>query len=38
MTLVQTDDDIVYPYSRTYGRTTVVTILGGEDGGKNLVS
>lgn len=28
---------LVYPYSRTYGRTPVVSILGAADGGKSLV-
>lgn len=29
--------DTVYPYSRSYGKTSVVTILGSEDGGRKLV-
>jgi hypothetical protein len=36
--LLQTDgDDHVYPYSRSYGRTSIVTILGGADGGRSMV-
>ncbi|GLC38631.1 hypothetical protein PLESTB_000454300 [Pleodorina starrii] len=29
--------DTVYPYSRSYNKTSVVTILGSEDGGKKLI-
>lgn len=29
--------NLVYPYSKSYGRTSVNTVLGGADGGKSLV-
>ena len=30
--------NIVYPYSKSYGKTSISTILGGADGGRSLVS
>ena len=29
---------LVYPYSKSYGKTSISTVVGGPDGGKSLVS